>query len=206
MSRALRESPAAYMGIKYNATGMKDPMNLLWMDLEMTGLDPERDTIMEIATIVTDPQLKTIAEGPVLAIHHSKEELESMDDWCIRHHGESGLSKRCFESRVSVEEAEEQTLKFVREHCPEKQVPLCGNSIHQDRRFIVRYMPRLNDFLHYRMVDVSSVKELVERWYPGEYQKFKKMGNHEALGDVRESIAELAEYRRTFFKKPDDAA
>lgn len=181
-------------------TRMKAATNLLWMDLEMTGLDPETDTIMEIASIVTDAQLNTIAEGPVLAIRHAKERLESMDPWCVKHHGDSGLSKRCLDSKITIEEAEETTLRFVREHCPERQVPLCGNSIHQDRRFIVRYMPRLNDFLHYRMVDVSSIKELVERWYPGEYRKFEKVGNHEALEDVRESIAELAEYRKTFFK------
>lgn len=181
---------------------MKDPMNLFWMDLEMTGLDPETDTIMEIATIVTDGELKTLAEGPVFVIHHTRKQLESMDPWCIKHHGESGLSQRCLESSTTLEEAEEATLKFAREYCPEKQVPLCGNSIHQDRRFLVRHMPRLSDFLHYRMVDVSSVKEIVERWYPNEYQKFKKMGNHEAHGDVLESIAELAEYRKAFFRKP----
>lgn len=181
---------------------MKDPMNLLWMDLEMTGLDPETDTIMEIATVVTDGQLKMLAEGPVLVIHHTREQLERMDPWCIKHHGESGLSQRCLESQTTLEETEEATLKFAREYCPEKQVPLCGNSIHQDRRFLVRHMPRLNNFLHYRMVDVSSVKEIVERWYPDEYHKFKKLGNHEAHGDVLESIAELAEYRKTFFRKP----
>ncbi len=176
---------------------MKDPTNLFWMDLEMTGLDPEIDTV------VTDGQLNKLAEGPVFVIHHRREQLERMDPWCIKHHGESGLSKRCLESKTTLESAEEATLKFAREYCPEKQVPLCGNSIHQDRRFLVRHMPRLNEFLHYRMVDVSSVKEIVERWYPNEYRKFRKLGNHEAHGDVLESIAELAEYRKTFFRKPD---
>lgn len=176
---------------------------MFWMDLEMTGLDPETDTIMEIATIVTDARLRTIAEGPVLAIRHSREQLESMDPWCIKHHGDSGLSQRCLESTTTLREAEELTLQFARKYCPENQIPLCGNSIHQDRRFVVRYMPRLNDFLHYRIIDVSTIKELVERWYPGQYRRFKKLGNHEAHGDVLESIAELAEYRQLFFREPD---
>lgn len=176
--------------------------HLFWMDLEMTGLDPDRDTILEIATIVTDGELKVLAEGPVFAIHHSKAELDGMDPWCVEHHGSSGLTKRCIESMTTLAEAEKATLSFARQWCPERTVPLCGNSIHQDRRFLVRYMPLLNDFLHYRMVDVSSVKELVQRWYPAEFRHFTKKKSHLALDDVRESIQELAEYRKTFFKLP----
>lgn len=176
--------------------------NLFWMDLEMTGLDPERDTILEIATIVTDGELAILAEGPVFAIHHSKKELDDMDPWCVEHHGSSGLTKRCIESMTTLAEAEMATLTFARKYCPEKAVPLCGNSIHQDRRFLVRYMPLLNEFLHYRQVDVSSVKEIVQRWYPSEFRTFSKKKSHLALDDVRESIQELAEYRRTFFRAP----
>ena len=181
---------------------MKDPKNLVWMDLEMTGLDPERDTVLEIATIVTDAQLGILAEGPVLALHHTEDQLARMDPWCVEHHAASGLSRRCLESSVTLAEAEEKTLAFVREHCLEKNAPLCGNSIHQDRRFLVRYMPRLNDYLHYRIVDVSTVKELVERWYPAEFRPNTKKKSHLAVQDIRESVAELAEYRRLFFRIP----
>lgn len=179
---------------------MQDPKNLVWMDLEMTGLDPLKDTILEIATIVTDSQLNTLAEGPVIAIRHDAEALERMDPWCVEHHGQSGLTQRCLESRVSLEEAETRTLAFIKDYCPERATPLCGNSIHQDRRFLARYMPRLNAYLHYRIVDVSSVKELVERWYPRDYAPFQKKKSHLALEDIRESIAELAEYRRKYFR------
>jgi len=179
---------------------MTDPKNLVWMDLEMTGLDPERDVILEIATIVTDAQLGLLAEGPVFAIHQSDEVLERMDPWCVEHHGASGLTRRVRESRVTVQEAEERTLEFLRGWCLEKSSPLCGNSIHQDRRFLVRYMPRLNDYLHYRIVDVSSVKEIVERWYPKDFQPNMKKKSHLALDDIRESIEELREYRRKFFR------
>lgn len=176
--------------------------NLIWMDLEMTGLDPEVDTILEVATIATDAELKVLAEGPVYAIHHSKSELDRMDPWCVEHHGSSGLTKRCIESATTLAEAEKGTLSFVRQYAPERTAPLCGNSIHQDRRFLVKYMPLLNDFLHYRIVDVSSVKELVQRWYPAEFRHFSKKKSHLALDDVRESIQELVEYRRTFFRPP----
>lgn len=175
---------------------------MVWMDLEMTGLDPDRDTILETAAIVTDGQLKLLAEGPVFAIRHTEEQLEQMDPWCVEHHGESGLSRRCRDSKVAIEDAEKETLVFIRKFCPENTAPLCGNSIHQDRRFLVRYMPRLNEFLHYRIIDVSSVKELVERWYPTEFRPMRKKKSHLALDDVRESIAELAEYRKLFFRKP----
>ncbi|MBI3626356.1 MAG: oligoribonuclease, partial [Candidatus Rokubacteria bacterium] len=142
---------------------MRDPKNLVWMDLEMTGLDPEKDTILEIATLVTDSDLVVLQEGPCLAIHQPDAVLESMDPWCVEHHGASGLTRRVRESQVTMAEAQDQTLEFIRRHCPERVAPLCGSSIHQDRRFLVRYMPRIHSYLHYRMVDVSSVKELVAR-------------------------------------------
>lgn len=169
----------------------------------MTGLEPEVDTILEIATIVTDAELKVLAEGPVFAIHHTKAELDRMDSWCVEHHGASGLTKRCLESSTTLAEAEKATLGFIRNWVPERVAPLCGNSIHQDRRFLHKYMPLLNEYLHYRIVDVSSVKELVQRWYPGEFQHFTKKKSHLALDDVRESIQELAEYRKLFFRTPN---
>ncbi|HVE13597.1 MAG TPA: oligoribonuclease [Elusimicrobiota bacterium] len=179
---------------------MKDPKNLVWMDLEMTGLDPEKDVILEIATIVTDGQLNVLGEGPVMAIHQSDEVLEKMDPWCVEHHGSSGLTRRVRESTITESQAEERTLEFLRQHCLEKTSPLCGNSIHQDRRFLVRYMSRLNDYLHYRIVDVSSVKEIVERWYPHEFSPNMKKKSHLALDDIRESIEELRDYRKKYFR------
>jgi oligoribonuclease len=179
---------------------VKDPKNLVWMDLEMTGLDPEKDVILEIATIVTDGQLNVLGEGPVMAIHQSDEVLEKMDPWCVEHHGSSGLTRRVRESTITESQAEERTLEFLRQHCLEKTSPLCGNSIHQDRRFLVRYMSRLNDYLHYRIVDVSSVKEIVERWYPHEFSPNMKKKSHLALDDIRESIEELRDYRKKYFR------
>ena len=181
---------------------MPDSKNLVWMDLEMTGLDPEKDTILEIATIVTDSELRPLAEGPVIAIQHDREALDAMDPWCVRHHSSSGLVQRCLDSAVTLGEAEDRTLAFLRQYCVERKSPLCGNSIHQDRRFLVRYMPRINEYLHYRIVDVSSVKELVERWYPLEFKPSQKKKSHLALDDIRESIEELSEYRRRFFRPP----
>jgi oligoribonuclease len=182
---------------------MQEERNLAWMDLEMTGLEPETDTILEIATIVTDFELNIIEEGPVFAIRHSKDQLDAMDPWCVEHHGKSGLTKRCLESDVCLDRAEVETLNFLRKYCIEGKTPLCGNSIHQDRRFLVKYMPRLNDYLHYRIVDVSSIKELVERWYPSEFEPLTKKKSHLALDDVRESIVELRHYRDRFFKPQD---
>jgi len=172
--------------------------HLVWMDLEMTGLDPERDTILEIATIITDGQLNTIAEGPVLVIHHNRQALDNMNEWCVRQHGESGLSKRVLDSDTTLAEAEAATLEFIRRYVPESNSPLCGNSIHQDRRFLVRYMPNLEAWLHYRNVDVSSIKELTRHWYP-RLKSPAKSGNHLALDDVRDSIAELRFYREKVF-------
>ncbi len=181
---------------------MQDEKNLAWLDLEMTGLEPEISTILEIATVVTDENLNVLAEGPVLAIQHSDEALEKMDPWCVEQHGKSGLTQRARESAVSVLEAQARTLAFISAWCAEGKSPLCGNTIGQDRRFLIKYMPRLHDYFHYRSIDVSTVKELVKRWYPGEKYVYSKSKQHEALADIRESIAELAYYRRTIFKKP----
>jgi len=177
-----------------------DEPNLVWMDLEMTGLDPERDTILEIATIVTDSELTQIAEGPVLAIHQSDEILAGMDDWNTEHHGTSGLTARVRASRIDMAEAERRTLEFVRPYTCERTSPLCGNSIWQDRRFLARYMPALENYLHYRIIDVSSIKEIARRWYPEDSQGFEKKNTHLALDDVRESIEELRYYRKSVFR------
>lgn len=166
----------------------------------MTGLDPDRDTILEIATIITDSDLNILFEAPVMAIHQPEEVLARMDPWCVEHHGASGLTQRVRSSKVKMSEAEEATFLVIQKHCPEKVAPLCGNSIHQDRRFLVRYMPRIHNYLHYRMVDVSSVKELVARWYPEDVRPNVKSHTHLALDDVRESISELAYYRQRVFK------
>ncbi|BDY06564.1 oligoribonuclease [Ferrimonas sp. YFM] len=177
-----------------------DPSNLIWIDLEMTGLDPEQHCIIEIATIVTDAQLNVLAEGPMLAIHQSDDELAKMDEWCTRTHGESGLTKRVKESAISTAEAERQTIEFLKQWVPEGASPICGNSVGQDRRFLYRYMPDLERYFHYRYLDVSTVKELTRRWKPEILGGFKKQGTHLALDDIRESIAELAYYRSEVFK------
>jgi len=172
---------------------------LIWIDLEMTGLDPETCRILEIATIVTDGQLNEIAAGPDLVVHQPDELLDAMNSWCVRQHGESGLTKAVRESTLSLEAAEERTIAFLAQHTKPGASPLCGNSVGQDRKFIDRYMPKLANFLHYRTVDVSSVKELVKRWYPP-LPPFTKKGNHRALEDIRDSIAELRFYREHVFK------
>ncbi|TKB51373.1 oligoribonuclease [Ferrimonas sediminicola] len=177
-----------------------DPSNLIWIDLEMTGLDPDQHCIIEIATIVTDAQLNVLAEGPVLAIHQSEAELAKMDEWCTRTHGESGLTQRVKASSISCAEAERQTIEFLKLWVPEGASPICGNSVGQDRRFLYRYMPALERYFHYRYLDVSTVKELTRRWKPELLDGFTKKGTHLALDDIRESIAELAYYRSEVFK------
>ncbi len=179
--------------------------HLVWMDMEMTGLDPERERIIEIATIVTDGDLNVIAEGPVLAVRQSESLLAAMDDWNQRHHAASGLLDRVRREGVSEREAEAATLAFLEQHVDKKRSPLCGNTIWQDRRFLVRYMPTLEDHLHYRMVDVSSIKELVRRWRPDLMAGFTKKNEHTALADIRESIEELRYYREHFLRwqRPD---
>jgi len=171
---------------------------LVWMDLEMTGLEPDSDTILEIATIITDGNLNTIAEGPNLVVHQEESVLERMGDWCKQHHADSGLSERVRQSKLSMQDAEQQTLDFIAQYVKKGTSPLCGNSIHQDRRFLVPYMPNLEAYFHYRNIDVSTVKELVRRWYP-KVERPKKQEEHLALADIRESIAELTFYRQQFF-------
>lgn len=180
----------------------QNPNYLIWIDLEMTGLDPDKDRIIEIATIVTDADLNILAEGPVLAIHQSDEILNGMDEWNTRQHGGSGLTARVRASTVSERAAELQTLEFLRQYVPAKASPMCGNSICQDRRFLYRGMPELEKFFHYRNLDVSTVKELVKRWAPKLADGFTKNGAHLALDDIRDSIRELQYYREHFIKLP----
>ncbi|MFT6984930.1 MAG: oligoribonuclease [Psychromonas sp.] len=174
--------------------------NLVWIDLEMTGLNPDTDKIIEIATIITDSDLNILAEGPEFIIHQSKDTMDKMDEWCTQHHGKSGLTDRVIASDVSCAEAEQATLAFIKEWVPAGASPLCGNSIGQDRRFMVRSMPELDRFFHYRNIDVSSVKELGLRWAPEMVKAHKKSGTHLALHDIRESISELQHYKKHFFK------
>ena len=177
----------------------KDPKNLVWLDLEMSGLDVDKEVILEIATIVTDSDLNVIEEGPNLVIYQKDNVLNDMDDWNKKHHGASGLIEKVKRSSLSEAEAEKLTLKFIRKHCNESASPLCGNSIGHDRKFLHKHMRTLHDFSHYRSIDVSSVKELVTRWYPGGPELPQKSEKHVAMTDVRESIEELRFYRKHYF-------
>lgn len=179
---------------------MKHPDNLIWIDLEMTGLDPDKDVIIEIATIVTDSQLNVLAEGPALAIKQPDAMLDGMDEWNTRQHGQSGLVQRVKDSVVSPAEAEQMTLEFLVKWVPAGRSPMCGNSICQDRRFLYRGMPNLEQFFHYRNLDVSTLKELAARWAPAVRDGFNKESSHLALDDIRDSIAELRHYREHFIK------
>jgi len=169
--------------------------NLIWIDLEMTGLDPQRDTIIEVATLVTDKHLNLLAEGPVIAVHQSDAVLDSMDEWNQRIHSESGLIARVKASEYSLRDAEQITLKFLREWVEAGKSPMCGNSICQDRRFMARLMPELEAYFHYRNLDVSTIKEIARRWYPDVATGLNKQSTHQALDDIRGSIAELNYYR-----------
>ena len=174
-----------------------DPNNLIWLDMEMTGLQPESDRIIEIALLVTDLNLETIAEGPVLVVHQPEEVLGAMDSWNKGTHGKTGLIERVRASSLTEAQAERQALEFLRAHVPASTSPMCGSSICQDRRFLARWMPALESYFHYRNLDVSTLKELVRRWKPEALKGFTKEGKHEALADIRESIEELKYYRRT---------
>ena len=179
---------------------MSKDLNLIWIDLEMTGLDTDRDHIIEIATIVTDSNLNTIEEGPVFAVHQSDAVLAAMDEWNTRQHGQSGLTQRVRESRFDLAAAEKATIEFLQKHVPAGKSPICGNSICQDRRFLAREMPTLERYFHYRNLDVSTLKELMKRWRPDLSDGFKKDSTHLALDDIRESIAELKYYRENFLR------
>lgn len=174
--------------------------NLVWIDLEMTGLDPDRDSIIEIATVVTDKHLVVLAEGPVFAIHHSDDVLDAMDEWNTRQHRESGLASRVRESTVTMREAEHRTLVFLRRYAEKGLSPICGNSICQDRRFLVRHMPELAAFFHYRNLDVSTLKILASLWVPSVATRFEKQSAHLALADIHDSIRELRFYRENLLK------
>ena len=173
--------------------------NLVWIDCEMTGLDPDRNVLIEIAVIITNYDLEIVARGPVLAIKQSKAKLDMMDLWNRRTHKRSGLLARIEAEGVPLADAEEQVLKFVKKYCYKRTAPLCGNSIGQDKRFIAKYMPRLHEFLHYKVIDVSSIKLLASEWYQGKYQSPQKLELHRAQSDIEESIAELRYYRDNVF-------
>lgn len=174
--------------------------NLIWIDLEMTGLHPEQERIIEIATIVTDAELNIIAEGPNLAVHQPQSLLDKMDEWNTKQHNHSGLVKRVQESDISEAEAERQTIAFLEKHVPKGKSPMCGNTIGHDRRFLWRYMPTLVEYFHYRNIDVSTLKELARRWAPKVYGAMEKEGKHLALDDIKESIDELKYYREHFIR------
>jgi oligoribonuclease len=178
------------------ANAPSNDTRLVWIDLEMTGLDPDTDAIIEIATLVTDQELNVLAEGPELAIRHPLARLEAMDDWNRNTHGKSGLWQRVLDSQVDAAEAEARTIEFLSQWLPAGKSPMCGNSICQDRRFLARGMPKLEAWFHYRNLDVSTIKELARRWNPSMLNGFSKAGTHTALSDIRESVAELAHYRR----------
>ena len=179
---------------------MGSELNLIWVDMEMTGLDPDKDVVIEIASIVTDSNLQTLAEGPVIALHQSDEVLNGMDEWNTSHHNSSGLVARVQQSTENEDSATRKTLEFLQQHAPAGASPMCGNSIGQDRRFMARHMPLLEQYFHYRNLDVSTLKILMQRWRPDLEAGFSKAGTHLALDDIRESIEELRYYREHFLQ------
>ena len=182
----------------------QNPNVLVWMDLEMTGLDPKHDRIIEMATIITDGDLNTIAEGPVIVIHQEQELLDGMDEWNTRTHNRTGLVQKVKVSRVTERQAEIETLDFIQRHTLKNRAPLCGNSICQDRRFLYEYMPELSEWLHYRNVDVTSFKEVARHWAPSILSGFEKRASHQALDDIKESISELKYYREHLILLDED--
>lgn len=173
--------------------------NLIWLDLEMTGLDPDTDKILEIATVITDKHLNILAEGPTYAIYQTPETLKGMGEWCTSQHTRSGLVNRIKSSTINEQEAEAQTIAFLENYVPAGKSPMCGNSICQDRRFLYRWMPKLEQYFHYRNLDVSTVKELAKHWKPNIVKQFKKKSTHLAMNDIKDSISELLHYKNTFF-------
>jgi oligoribonuclease len=184
----------------------QDKTPLVWIDMEMSGLVPDRDRILEVAMVVTDSELNTIAEAPVFVLHQPDEVLEAMDSWNKATHGKSGLVDKVRASTSTEAEVEALLIEFLKPLVPERTAPLCGNTVHQDRRFMARYMPAFDAYLHYRIVDVSTLKELAKRWYPEVLAGVTKEGRHEALADIQESIEELRHYRRVFLRSPGDEA
>lgn len=177
-----------------------NPLNLLWIDMEMSGLSPEENRVLEVAVVVTDAELNTLAEGPVLVVHQSDEVLDAMDSWNKGTHSKSGLIDRVRASTLDEAEVEARMLEFIKQYVPERASPMCGNSICQDRRFLARHMPKLEAYFHYRNLDVSTLKELAKRWRPGLAEGFKKASKHEALADIYESIDEMKYYREHFIR------
>jgi len=200
MSTPLEAPPAEPTELPAPVQLAKSDLNLVWLDCEMSGLDPEKERLLEIAVVVTGPSLEPRIEGPVLVIHQSDAVLQGMDKWNKGTHGRSGLIDKVKASTLTEEEAQAQLLEFIKRFVPKTSTPMCGNSIGQDRRFLVRYMPKLEAYFHYRNLDVSTLKELAKRWRPEVYAAFKKKQRHTALADVHESIDELAHYREHFLR------
>ena len=179
-----------------------DKENMVWIDMEMTGLDPEKEGIIEIASIVTDKHLNILAEGPCLVVRQPLKLLKKMDVWNQKQHKKSGLIDEVKQSRVTVRQAEKETLDFLKQYCVAGKATLCGSAVYHDRRFLIKYMPRIDRFLHYRLIDVSTIKGLIRRWYPKNKELPEKGDRHRALADIRESIEELRFYKETYFKQP----
>ncbi|XP_044260031.1 probable oligoribonuclease [Tribolium madens] len=205
MSFFVRNNPTpvvnGYSTVKNSPHFDLEGHRVVWVDMEMTGLDVATDKMMEVACIITDSDLNIIAEGPDLIIHHPQDILDNMNEWCKTHHSKSGLSEACLKSKISVQEAEDKIMEFVSQYVIEKISPLAGNSVYMDRLFLRKYMPRLHEYLHYRIIDVSTIKELCRRWNPDVYKEApKKTFSHRALSDIKESIEELKYYKSSFFK------
>jgi oligoribonuclease len=193
-------NPSSQKASPQTAKTVLNEFRLVWLDMEMTGLDPEKERIIEVAVVVTEPDLTIVAEGPVLVIHQPDSLLDAMDSWNRSTHGKSGLTDKVKASHLTEAQAEAQLIAFLSQHVPAGKSPLCGNTVSQDRRFMFNYMPKLEQFFHYRTVDVSTIKELARRWRPELLKGFEKRSKHEALADIYESIDELKYYRETFIK------